>query len=92
MIVIRLCAAHIAFRKYFQHTKDVTLFALSDSMPLTFLVATAKIAYDWSAITKDVYYSFILAAMIEGIVFSIAIKLLWTFWKPKIKVESEKNT
>lgn len=81
MIAIRLIAANVAFAKYFNSTKAVTLFALSDSMPLTFLVATAKIASDWQAITQEVYYAFILAAMIEGVVFSITIKLLYTLWK-----------
>ena len=81
MIAIRLIAANVAFAKYFNSTKAVTLFALSDSMPLTFLVATAKIASDWQAITQEVYYAFILAAMIEGVAFSITIKLLYTLWK-----------
>ena len=85
MIVIRLIAANVAFAKYFRSPKAVTLFALSDSMPLTFLVATAKIAIDWQAITQEVYYAFILAAMIEGVVFSIAIKLLYTLWKQPSK-------
>ena len=83
MITIRLIAANVAFAKFFKSPKALTLFALSDSMPLTFLVATAKIASDWHAITQDVYYAFILAAMIEGVVFSIAIKLLYTLWKPR---------
>ena len=89
MIAIRFIAANVAFRKYFRHIKDVTLFAFSDSMPLTFLVATAKIASDWNAITKDVYYAFILAAMIEGVLFSIIIKLLYNLWQPN---KSRKNS
>lgn len=83
MITIRYVAANVAFRKYFKHPRDVALFALSDSMPLTFLVATAKIASDWNAITQEVYYTFILAAMIEGVVFSIIIKMIYNLWKPK---------
>lgn len=85
MILLRYIAANIAFGRYFRNAKNILLFTLSGSMPLTFLVATAKIAYDWNAIGEDIYYSFILAAIIEGIFFTIIIKLIYNFWNPKDK-------
>lgn len=81
MLVLRLVAANMAFFRYFKSAKSTTLFALSHAMPLTFLVVTAKIADDWNAISKDMYYAFLIAAMIEGIAFSIVIKFLWNLWK-----------
>lgn len=81
MILIRFSAALVAFFGYFRNIKNLALFALSDSMPLTFLVATAKIAYDWGAMSLDIYYSFIIAAMIEGIVFTILIKVIYNLKK-----------
>lgn len=85
MLALRLIAANMAFLKFFKTIKNTTLFALSHAMPLTFLIITAKIADDWNAISKDMYYAFVLAAMIEGVIFSIVIKLLWNLWikKPK---------
>lgn len=83
MLALRLIAANMAFLRFFKSVKNTTLFALSHSMPLTFLVVTAKIADDWDAISKDMYYAFLLAAMIEGILFSIVIKFLWNLWKTK---------
>ena len=81
MLILRLVAANMAFFRYFKSAKSTTLFALSHAMPLTFLVVTAKIADDWNAINKDMYYAFLIAAMIEGIAFSIVIKFLWNLWK-----------
>ncbi len=83
MISLRFLAANIAFRKYFNNTKNLVLYAFSDSMPLTFLVATATLGLELGAIQKDTYYAFLLAAIFEGVFFVIAIKLIYNFWKIK---------
>ncbi len=77
MLFVRLLAANIAFGVYFKNLKNTTLFALSDCMPLTFLVAIAKIGLDLQAITQSQYYSLIIAATFEGIFFTIFIKIIF---------------
>lgn len=85
MISLRLLSATIAFRTYFKNTKNTILFALSDSMPLTFLVATASLGLQLGAMNHNTYYSFLLAAIFEGVVFTIIIKFIYVFWKiPKM--------
>lgn len=83
MIFLRLLAASLAFRKYFNNLKDIILYAFSDSMPLTFLVATAALGLQLGAMNQDTYYAFLLAAIFEGVFFTIAIKLIYNFWKIK---------
>lgn len=84
MIALRIVAAFGAFRHYFSHLRDIILYALSDSMPLTFLVATAALGLELGALGQNAYYAFLLAAMFEGISFIIIIKLIYTFWKPRM--------
>ncbi|PAF47384.1 sodium:proton antiporter [Helicobacter sp. 12S02634-8] len=81
MISLRLVSATIAFRKYFKNAKNTVLFALSDSMPLTFLVATAALGLQLGAMDQNTYYSFLLAAIFEGVIFTILIKVIYVFWK-----------
>lgn len=83
MISLRLLSATIAFRTYFKSAKNTVLFALSDSMPLTFLVATAALGLQLKAMDQNTYYSFLLAAIFEGIIFTIFIKLVYNLWKVK---------
>ena len=56
--------------------KGTLLFALSYSMPLTFLVAIATIAVKNGAIDAEEYASFIVAALMEGIVIMTLIQFL----------------
>lgn len=82
MISIRLISSLIAYSGYLG-IKNTLLFSLSDSMPLTFLVAIATLGYEANAITHDEYYSFIVASMGNGIVLMIAIKIIYTIFYPK---------
>jgi len=70
-------AAFIAYGKYFKSKKNTLLFAFSHSIPLTFLVATAQLGKQFNAISTEEYYAFILAALLEGIVFMVCIKLIY---------------
>ncbi|MCE3038459.1 cation:proton antiporter [Helicobacter anatolicus] len=83
MIFLRILAASVAFKKYFTYTRDLVLYAFSDSMPLTFLVATAALGLELGAMNQNTYYAFLLAAMFEGVVFIVIIKMIYTFWKIK---------
>lgn len=81
MFGIRLIGCFFSFRKHLGKAKNVILYALSDAMPLTFLIATATLALQLKVITQENYYAFVMGAMIEGITFMIAIKLILNYWK-----------
>jgi Kef-type K+ transport system membrane component KefB len=75
MLGIRLLASFIAFHTHLG-TKGTLLFSLAYSMPLTFLVAIATIAVKNGAIGQEEYASFIVAALMEGIIFMTLIQIL----------------
>ena len=56
--------------------KEVILFALSHSMPLTLLIAVATIAYNSSSIDHFTYLSFVLASIFEVILVMTSIKII----------------
>ncbi|NCD11354.1 MAG: cation:proton antiporter, partial [Epsilonproteobacteria bacterium] len=88
MVGIRFLATLTAYFKYLG-IKESVLFALSYSMPLTFLVAIATIAVKNEAIGENEYASFIVAALMEGIVIMILIQLLMYLFK---RYESKSET
>jgi Kef-type K+ transport system membrane component KefB len=57
--------------------KQTILFALSSSMPLTFLVAISMLGYSYGIITESEYFSFILASMIDGLFLMVVIRKLY---------------
>ncbi|MDR0666549.1 MAG: cation:proton antiporter [Campylobacteraceae bacterium] len=75
IILIRLIGSLAAYLSYFGF-KNTVLFSLSNSMPLTFLVAVATLAYNTSAIGDDEYYAVIIAGLISAVVLIIMIKIL----------------
>ncbi|STQ86582.1 cation:proton antiporter [Helicobacter muridarum] len=77
MFLIRLIASYFAFKSYFCSLKDTTLFALSGCMPLTFLVAIAKIGLGFKAIDDSEYYSLVIAAVFEAVFFTVLIKIIF---------------
>ena len=85
MLFVRLIAANVAFGSYFKSIKNTTLFALSDCMPLTFLVAVATLGLGLNAISQSQYYSLIIAASFEGVFFTIFIKIIVYTIKPTRK-------
>lgn len=82
IIGIRFLSSFVAYGGYLGF-KNTILFALSDSMPLTFTVAIATLGYEAAAITHDEYNSFIVASMGSGIFLMVVIKILYTFFYPK---------
>lgn len=85
MVSIRLLASFVAYYKHLGF-KSTTLFGLSYSMPLTFLVAIATIAVKNGAIGQEEYASFIVAALMEGIVIMTLIQfLMFLFQKLDMK-------
>ncbi|BAK72560.1 MULTISPECIES: cation:proton antiporter [Arcobacter] len=76
IIMIRLISSYLSFFKYLKF-KQTTLFALSDSMPLTFMVAIAMLSFNYGLITQSEYFSFIIASMIDGLFLMIFIRKLY---------------
>ena len=53
------------------------LFVLSDSMPLTFMVAIAMLSYNYGLISQNEYFSFIIASMLDGLFLMVLIRKLY---------------
>lgn len=81
IIMIRLISSYLSFYKYLKF-KQTTLFALSDSMPLTFMVAIAMLSLNYGLITQSEYFSFIIASMIDGLFLMIFIRKLYKIFTP----------
>jgi Kef-type K+ transport system membrane component KefB len=81
IIGIRLISSFVAYSGYLG-VKDTILFSLSDSMPLTFMVAIATLGYAAKAISHDEYNAFIVASMGSGIFLMIAIKVIYGVFYP----------
>ncbi|NCB54203.1 MAG: cation:proton antiporter, partial [Epsilonproteobacteria bacterium] len=75
MVLARMISSFIAYYSYLGF-KSTILFSLGDSMPLTFLVAIATIAVKNGAIDANEYASFIVAALMEGILIMTLIQFL----------------
>lgn len=75
MVGIRMLSSFIAYYGSLG-LKNTILFSLSSSMPLTFLVAVATIAVQNGAIDANEYASFIVAALMEGILIMTLIQIL----------------
>ena len=80
IISIRLISSYLVFYKYLKF-KQTTLFALSDSMPLTFTVAIAMLSFNYGLITQSEYFSFIIASMVDGLFLMILIRKLYKWFK-----------
>ena len=93
-IVLAMVGARMvsSFAVYFSYLgfKSTILFSLGGSMPLTFLVAIATIAVKNGAIDGNEYASFIVAALMEGIVIMILIQFLMHMFQKLDKKNKEK--
>ncbi|WP_323590521.1 cation:proton antiporter [Aliarcobacter butzleri] len=76
IISIRLISSYLVFYNYLKF-KQTALFALSDSMPLTFMVAIAMLSYNYGLISQNEYFSFIIASMLDGLFLMVLIRKLY---------------
>ncbi|MFY4821171.1 cation:proton antiporter [Aliarcobacter butzleri] len=76
IISIRLISSYLVFYNYLKF-KQTMLFALSDSMPLTFMVAIAMLSYNYGLISQNEYFSFIIASMLDGLFLMVLIRKLY---------------
>jgi len=74
MIGIRIISSFVFYK--ILNKKELLLFSLSLSMPLTLLIATATLAYQSQSIDLLHYNAFILASILEVLISMIGIKLL----------------
>jgi len=74
MISLRLISSFIFYK--ILEKKEILLFTLSLSMPLTLLIATATLAYQAHSINLVHYNALILAAILEVLISMIGIKLI----------------
>ena len=79
IIFIRFISSYLVFYNYLKF-KQTALFALSDSMPLTFMVAIAMLSYNYGLISQAEYFSFIIASMIDGLFLMIFIRKLYKWF------------
>ena len=79
IISIRLISSYLVFFKYLKF-RQTLLFALSDSMPLTFTVAIAMLSYNYGLISQSEYFSFIIASMVDGLFLMILIRKLYKWF------------
>ncbi|EPE3793519.1 cation:proton antiporter [Campylobacter lari] len=56
--------------------KNIFLFGLSHSMPLTLLIAVATLSYQTNIITQDIYSGLVLTALLEAILAISLIKFI----------------
>ena len=74
MLSIRMVASLIFYKILLK--KELLLFALSLSMPLTLLIATATLAHQANVIDLVYYNAFILASIMEVLISMIGIKII----------------
>jgi len=82
LVSFRLIGSFLVFYKSLG-AKNTLLFALSDSMPLMFMVAVATIGVNAKIISSTEYSSIILASMIDAVLLMVLIKILFTTFEKK---------
>ncbi|MBL3520663.1 cation:proton antiporter [Aliarcobacter lanthieri] len=80
IVSIRFVSSYLVFLKFLK-PKQTALFALSDSMPLTFMVAIAMLSYNYGLISESEYFSFIIASMLDGLLLMVIIRQLYKLFK-----------
>ncbi|WP_345980105.1 cation:proton antiporter [Sulfurimonas sp. HSL3-2] len=82
MIIMRLLSSLVFIKEY--GLRDSILMGLSQSMPLTLLIAMATLAYNADSIDQFHYYAFILASLFQVLLVMLVIKIINSYQKEKI--------
>jgi Kef-type K+ transport system membrane component KefB len=83
MVSIRLIGSFSAFYGHLGF-KNTILFALSDSMPLMFMVAAATLGLQSHTIDAKEYSSIVVASMLDAIVLMLIIKVLNYYFEKSV--------
>jgi len=88
MVSIRLIGS---FSTFYGHLgfKNTLLFALSDSMPLPFMVAAATIGLQSGAIDNIEYSSIVVASMLDAIILMLLIKALNYYFFDRVSCQNK---
>ncbi|MDD5372783.1 MAG: cation:proton antiporter [Sulfurimonas sp.] len=78
LVFVRVVSSYLAYSSHLDPV-ETFLLALGDSMPLTFIIAIATIAYEATLISKNEYLSLIVAGMLSGIIIMSLLKFLISF-------------
>ena len=78
LVFVRVVSSYIAYRAHLSGM-ETFLLALGDSMPLTFIIAIATIAYEAALISKSEYLSLIVAGMLSGIIIMSLLNFLISY-------------
>lgn len=83
LVSVRVVSSFLAYSSHLNPVETL-LLALGDSMPLTFIIAIATIAYEATLISKNEYLSLIVAGMLSGVIIMSLLKFLIShLYKPK---------
>jgi Kef-type K+ transport system membrane component KefB len=84
LVFVRVVSSYLAYSSHLNFT-ETFLLALGDSMPLTFIIAIATIAYEAALISKNEYLSLIVAGMLSGVIIMSLLKFLISYiYKTKV--------
>lgn len=84
LVFVRVVSSYLAYSSHLNFT-ETFLLALGDSMPLTFIIAIATIAYEATLISKNEYLSLIVAGMLSGVIIMSLLKFLISYiYKTKV--------
>ncbi|OHE17861.1 MAG: sodium:proton antiporter [Sulfurimonas sp. RIFOXYD2_FULL_37_8] len=85
LIFVRVVSSYLAYSSHLDLV-ETFLLALGDSMPLTFIIAIATIAYEATLIAKNEYLSLIVAGMLSGVIIMSLLKFLISYiYKTKVE-------
>jgi Kef-type K+ transport system membrane component KefB len=82
ILTLRIISSVVYLKKL--GIKNTLMFAMGDSMPLTFLLAVATIAKEANAIAQTEYYALIIAGLIASVTMMTIIKIMANFNRKKI--------
>ncbi|WP_309498801.1 cation:proton antiporter [Sulfurovum sp.] len=78
LVFVRVVSSFLAYGSLLSPS-ETFLLALGDSMPLTFIIAIATIAYEATLISKNEYLSLIVAGMLSGVIIMSVLKFLISY-------------
>lgn len=85
LVFVRVVSSYLAYSSHLDPV-ETFLLALGDSMPLTFIIAIATIAYEATIISKNEYLSLIVAGMLSGVIIMSLLKFLISYvYKTKVE-------
>ncbi|MDD2789372.1 MAG: cation:proton antiporter [Sulfurimonas sp.] len=86
MVVLRLISSTLYLKEL--GVKNTIMFAMGDSMPLTFLLAVATIGISANAITQTEYYALVIAGMIASVSMMSIIQIVTHYTSKKIVIKT----